>query len=165
MVQDVDETVGRVSDELERLGLTDNTILIFSSDNGPHLGGGHDTELFDSNGILRGHKRDLYEGGIRVPFIARWPGPIEAGSTSDHVSAMWDLMPTFCEIAGTIPPEGIDGISFLPALLIAKDKRNMITSIGNSMNRVANRLSSKVIGRQSRPTSGMRNLSCSNSST
>jgi arylsulfatase A-like enzyme len=117
MVQDVDDTVGRVSAQLERLGLTEQTLLVFSSDNGPHLGGGHDTDYFDSNGILRGHKRDLYEGGLRVPLIARWPGHIQAGSTSDHVSAMWDLMPTFCEAAGTVPPEGLDGISILPTLI------------------------------------------------
>ena len=72
---------------------------------------------FNSTGGLRGFKRYLYEGGIRCPLLVRWPGKVEAGSTSNHISAHWDLFPTFCELAGTNPPEGLDGISFLPTLL------------------------------------------------
>jgi arylsulfatase A-like enzyme len=91
--------------------------VIFVSDNGPHQEGGHKVDFFNSNGILRGHKRDLYEGGIRTPFIAKWPGTIEAGSRSAHVSAFWDYMPTFCELAGIPAPDDTDGISFAPALM------------------------------------------------
>jgi len=72
---------------------------MFTSDNGPHLEGGADPDYFDSNGIYKGYKRDLYEGGIRVPMIAKWPGKISAGSKSDHISAFWDIMPTLTEIA------------------------------------------------------------------
>ena len=91
---------------------------MFSSDNGTtHLEQEVDFEFFHSVGPLRGLKGSLYEGGIRVPLIARWPGKIKPGTTSDHVSAFWDVMPTLCEIAGVDPPEGIDGISFVPTLL------------------------------------------------
>ena len=103
-------------DRLEELGISDNTLIIFSSDNGPTPEGGGDVEFFDSNSIYRGYKRDLYEGGIRMPTLARWPGRIQPGSRSDHVSAFWDLMPTLAELAGTEPPKN-DGLSFLPALL------------------------------------------------
>jgi len=115
-MQYVDDTVGRVMSKLKELGLDENTLVVFSSDNGPYGGGNHNHEFFDSNGTLRGLKRDLYEGGIRVPFIVRWPGKIKPASTSGHISAMWDLYPTFCDIAGTRAPSGIDGISFLPTL-------------------------------------------------
>ena len=81
-------------------------------------------DYFNSNGGLRGHKRDLYEGGIRCPLLVRWPGKVKAGSTSDHISAHWDLFPTFCELAGTEPPRTLDGISFLPALLGKKQKQH-----------------------------------------
>ena len=74
-------------------------------------------DFFDSNGPLKGYKRDLYEGGIRVPLIARWPGKIKAGSISKHISAHWDIFPTFCEVAGQVIPARLDGISFLPTLL------------------------------------------------
>jgi len=116
MVTRMDRDVGRVMDLLKELGLDDNTIVMFSSDNGPHHEGGHDPDFFDSNGPLRGMKRDLYEGGIRVPMIARWPGKIKAGSETNHISAFWDVLPTVCEIAGQPVPENIDGISFLPSL-------------------------------------------------
>ena len=79
--------------------------------------GGADPSFFDGSGPLRGIKRDLYEGGIRVPFIARWPGKIKPGSTSDHVSASWDILPTCAELAGVRAREGIDGLSMLPTLL------------------------------------------------
>ncbi len=117
MVTLLDKQVGDVLAKLEELGLDKNTIVIFSSDNGPHLEGGADPDYFDSNGPLKGYKRDLYEGGIREPMIARWPGKIEAGTKSDHISAFWDVMPTVAELAGIPVPENIDGISFLPALL------------------------------------------------
>ncbi|WP_209404375.1 arylsulfatase [Pseudozobellia sp. WGM2] len=117
MVHILDQQVGEIVSKLEDLGLADNTLIIFTSDNGPHTEGGADPDYFDSNGPLRGTKRDLYEGGIRVPMIAKWPNKVEAGTETDHISAFWDVFPTFSEIAGLQKPEDIDGISFLPTLL------------------------------------------------
>jgi arylsulfatase A-like enzyme len=117
MVTLLDKQVGEVLAKLKELGLDKNTIVMFSSDNGPHLEGGADPDYFESNGPLKGYKRDLYEGGIREPMIVWWPGKIEAGSKTDHVSAFWDVMPTVAELAGIEAPENIDGISFLPTLL------------------------------------------------
>ncbi len=117
MVTLLDKQVGEVLAKLKELGLDKNTIVMFSSDNGPHLEGGADPDYFDSNGKLKGYKRDLYEGGIREPMIAWWPGKIEAGSKTDHVSAFWDVMPTVAELAEIEAPANIDGISFLPTLL------------------------------------------------
>lgn len=117
MVTRMDRTVGHLLDLLDELGIAENTLVMFTSDNGPHQKGGHQPEFFDSNGPLRGVKRDLYEGGIRVPMIARWPGKIAAGATSDHVSAFWDVMPTLGAIADVPVPEDVDGISMLPTLL------------------------------------------------
>jgi arylsulfatase A-like enzyme len=117
MVKRIDLYIGEILRELENLGLTGNTIIMFTSDNGPHHEGGADPDFFNSNGPLRGYKRDLYEGGVRVPFIVSWPGVIKAGSRSDHISAFWDMMPTLAEITGAETPPGIDGISFLPELL------------------------------------------------
>ncbi len=117
MVSHLDEQVGEVFARLKELGLDKNTIVMFSSDNGPHMEGGADPDYFDSNGPLQGYKRDLYEGGIREPMIAWWPGKIEAGTKTDHISAFWDVMPTVAELAGIKAPENIDGISFLPTLL------------------------------------------------
>ncbi len=117
MIEILDEQVGDIMDKVEELGLADNTIIIFTSDNGPHKEGGADPEYFDSNGPLKGFKRDLYEGGIRVPMIAKWPGNIKANSRTNHPSAFWDIFPTFSEIAGLSTPSNIDGISFLPTLL------------------------------------------------
>ncbi len=117
MVQYLDNTVGMINAKLKELGLDENTLVIFTSDNGPHNEGGHSANYFNSNGGLRGYKRDKYEGGIRVPMIAKWPGTIEAGTVADHISAFWDYLPTFCEIANVKPPSDIDGISFLPTLL------------------------------------------------
>jgi len=117
MVTLLDKQVGEVLDKLKELGLDKNTIVIFSSDNGPHQEGGADPDYFDSNGPLKGYKRDLYEGGIREPMIVRWPGKIHAGSKTDLISAFWDVMPTLAELAGIKTPEKIDGISFLPTLL------------------------------------------------
>jgi arylsulfatase A-like enzyme len=85
--------------------------------------GGGDPDYFKSNGGLKGHKRDLYEGGIRIPFIVKWQGKIKPGSVSNHVSAFWDIMPTLAEITGAKPPENIDGISFLPSLLGKKHQK------------------------------------------
>ena len=117
MVKELDDYVGEILQKLKELGLERNTVVFFASDNGPHLEGGADPVYFNSNGGLRGFKRDLYEGGIRTPLLVSWPGHIKAGSVSDHISAFWDIMPTLAEIAGLRPPAGLDGISFLPALL------------------------------------------------
>ncbi|WP_158856497.1 arylsulfatase [Lunatibacter salilacus] len=113
MVSRLDRDVGRVLDLLKELGLEENTLVIFTSDNGPV----YDNGFFNSNGGFRGMKRDLYEGGIRVPFIAKWTDKIEAGSRSDHVSAFWDFLPTVCELAGLQPEAVSTGISYLPTLL------------------------------------------------
>jgi arylsulfatase A-like enzyme len=116
MMVNLDRSVGKVNERLKELGIDRNTIVMFISDNGPHDEGKHNSDFFNSNGIYRGTKRDLYEGGIRSPFIARWPAVIKAGSRSEHVSAGWDILPTVCEIAGVSAPDSIDGISFLPVL-------------------------------------------------
>ncbi len=116
MITLLDDQVGEIVKKVEDLGLADNTIIIFTSDNGPHIEGGAQPDYFKSNGPFKGYKRDLYEGGIRVPFIASWPGIIPAGTTSDHISAFWDMMPTFADITGQTAPTGIDGISMLPTL-------------------------------------------------
>ena len=116
MVHLLDEQVGEIIEKVDESGLTDNTIIIFTSDNGPHKEGGAHPDYFKSNGLFRGYKRDLYEGGIRVPFIASWPGTIPKGATSDLISAFWDMMPTFADIAGQKEPNDIDGISILPTL-------------------------------------------------
>jgi arylsulfatase A len=117
MVTRMDKDIGRILSLLEDLNLADNTLVIFTSDNGPTYAGGADSEFFESAGPLRGLKGSVYEGGIRVPFIARWPGRIEPGSETDHPSAFWDFLPTACEIIGAKPPADIDGISYLPTLL------------------------------------------------
>jgi arylsulfatase A-like enzyme len=117
MVARIDRYVAEVIKKLDELGLSENTLIIFASDNGAHQEGGADPDFFDSNGVFRGHKRDLYEGGIRTPMIAYWPGKIKAGSESDQTFAFWDLLPTFAELAGIKPEKETDGISFLPTLL------------------------------------------------
>ncbi|MEK6480715.1 arylsulfatase [Catalinimonas sp. 4WD22] len=117
MIQRLDNSVGAIVDKVDQLGLSENTLIIFCSDNGPHQEGFHKMEFFNSNGTLRGMKRDLYEGGVRTPFIARWPGHIEANTQSDHLSAFWDFLPTVCELIEAPIPEDIDGISYLPTLL------------------------------------------------
>lgn len=116
MVTLLDAQVGEIIAKLRELGLEEQTLVIFSSDNGPHREGGADPDFFDSNGPFRGYKRDLYEGGVRVPLIAAWPGTIPAGAESDHISAHWDMMPTFLELAGATIPPGLDGISLVPSL-------------------------------------------------
>ncbi|HKK63497.1 MAG TPA: arylsulfatase [Bacteroidales bacterium] len=117
MVTRLDKQVGEVVEKLKEHGLLENTIIMFASDNGIHKEGGINPEDFNSNGIYRGAKRDLYEGGIKSPMIASWQGKIEPGSATDHISAFWDIMPTFAEVAGITAPDNIDGISFLPTLL------------------------------------------------
>ncbi|MGI6455945.1 MAG: arylsulfatase [bacterium] len=117
MITRMDTGIGQLLDLLKELDLDKDTIIFFTSDNGPHSEGGSKAGFFDSNGPLRGIKRDLYDGGIRVPMIVRWTGKIAPGSESDFVWAFWDFLPTAAEIAGAECPEGIDGFSVLPALL------------------------------------------------
>lgn len=123
MVDLLDVQVGEIVAKLKDLGIDDNTIIMFSSDNGPHLEGGADPDYFDSNGPYQGYKRDLYEGGIHVPMIVWWPGKVQAASSSNHVSAFWDFMPTVAEIIGVKTLENIDGISFLPSMLGKEDQK------------------------------------------
>ncbi len=123
MVETMDEDIGELMAKLEALEIADNTLVIFTSDNGPHREGGHDPDFFNSSGGLKGYKRDLYEGGIRVPMIARWPGKIAAGTVTDHISAFHDVLPTMADVIGQPDPEGIDGVSFLPTLLQAGTQR------------------------------------------
>ena len=115
MITYMDRDIGKLFDRLRELGLDDNTIVFFSSDNGPHREGGGDPTFFLSSGLLRGFKRSLHEGGVRVPFIARWPGKIQPGET-DHIAAFWDVMPTMSEIGRAKTPDKINGLSFAPTL-------------------------------------------------
>ncbi len=127
MVTLLDEQVGEIMNKVEALGLSGHTMIIFTSDNGPHLEGGADPEYFDSNGPLKGFKRDLYEGGIRVPMIVKWPGVIAPGSQSDHLSAFWDIFPTVAEMTGSSIPDYVDGVSFLPTLMgDSKNQQNHV---------------------------------------
>ena len=123
MVSRLDNGVQQIIDLLKEMGLYENTMIIFTSDNGTHSEGGHDPEFFNSNGIYRGTKRDLYEGGIRTPFVISYPAGIKPGATTDHISAFWDFMPTVCELTGIKSPENIDGISYLPTLLGKKGQK------------------------------------------
>jgi arylsulfatase A len=116
MVARLDQYVGQVMETLREQGIDQNTLVIFTSDNGPHKEGGNDPDYFNSNGQFRGYKRDLYEGGIRVPMIVSWPGKTKAGSISRHVAAFWDFLPTLAEIAGDSSDIYTDGISFVPEL-------------------------------------------------
>lgn len=120
MITRLDSGVGQIMALLKERGLDNDTLVFFSSDNGPHSEGGHDSNFFDSNGALRGIKRDLYEGGIRVPLIARWPGKIKAGATSAQLCAFWDVLPTMADLVGEPLPNEMDGVSILPALLDGK---------------------------------------------
>ena len=117
MIRDIDNTVGKVLEALEEHGHAKNTLFVFSSDNGPHQEGRHQMEFFDSNGPLRGMKRDLTDGGIRAPTIAHWPGKVAPGTESDHLSGFQDFLPTAAELLGAPLPGTIDGISFLPTIL------------------------------------------------
>ncbi|MEO0446885.1 MAG: arylsulfatase [Verrucomicrobiota bacterium] len=116
MMTKLDDGIGELLDLLEQLNIDEKTLILFTSDNGPHKEGGHDPDFFDSNGPLKGYKRDLDEGGIRVPLLARWPGTIDPGGQSDHLSAHWDMLPTFCDLAGIDPGVETDGISLSPLL-------------------------------------------------
>lgn len=113
----LDNYVGQLMALLERLNIDKETIVFFASDNGAHLEGGHDYRFFNSTGGLLGHKRSLYEGGVRSPIMVRWPGTIKAGVVSDFVWAFWDFMPTAAEIGGGQVPDGIDGVSIVPTLM------------------------------------------------
>jgi arylsulfatase len=117
MITRMDRYVGQITALLKELGLEENTLVIFASDNGPTYSGGSDPGFFVSAGPLHGLKGSVWDGGIRVPFIARWPGKIKPGSESDHVAAFWDFLPTCAELLDVQPPVGIDGISILPTLL------------------------------------------------
>ena len=117
MITLLDDQVGEIVAKVAELGIADNTLIIFTSDNGAHQEGGADPEFFNSSGPFRGYKRDLFEGGVHVPMIAYWPGIIKAGSESNHISAFWDIVPTFTELAGLPAPDNTDGISFLPTIL------------------------------------------------
>ena len=116
MMQIIDEQMGALVATLEELGIVENTIIMFASDNGAHQEGGHKVDFFDSNGITRGAKRAMYDGGIRTPFIVRWDKTIAPSSSSSHLSAFWDILPTFCELVGQPIPESTDGISLQPTL-------------------------------------------------
>ena len=118
MVTRLDVYVGEIIAKLKELGVYDNTIIIFSSDNGPHLEGGADPDFFDSNGPWRGYKRDVYEGGIRVPMIVSWKGHTLSGSQSDFICSFWDVMPTLRSLTGASEEslERMDGVSLLPVL-------------------------------------------------
>jgi arylsulfatase A len=116
MMTKMDDDVGALMALLRKLDIDENTLVMLTSDNGPHHEGGHNPKFWNSNGPFQGNKRSLYDGGIRVPFIARWPGSIQAGSVSDHISAHWDLLPTLCELANAPMPEAIDGISMTATL-------------------------------------------------
>jgi len=123
MITRMDADVGKLLEKLAELGIDEKTVVMFSSDNGPHNEGGHTPALFDPNGPLRGMKRDLYEGGIRVPMIVRWPGRVKPGTVSDHVGYFGDLLATAADLAGVEAPEPNDSISFLPTLLGQADRQ------------------------------------------
>jgi arylsulfatase A-like enzyme len=116
MISRLDSDVGRILARLQEHGLDDRTIVLFTSDNGGHKEGGHDPRFLNDMGPLRGHKRDLYEGGIRVPLIVRWPGRTSAGTESSHVAYFGDFFATAAALAGVSPPSGLDSLSFLPSL-------------------------------------------------
>ncbi len=126
MITRLDADVGKLMHQLQTLGLDEKTLVIFTSDNGPHREGGAKPEFFDSNGPLQGIKRNLTEGGIRVPALARWPGVIQPGD-SHHVWAFWDFLPTVAELVKVEAPQGIDGISFLPTLTGREPQRTHAT--------------------------------------
>ena len=119
----LDSEVGRVMSRLKELGLAENTLVMFSSDNGPHQEGGHQSDFFNSNGDFKGIKRDLTDGGIREPFFAWWPGKVKAGTVSEHVSGFQDVLPTVAELSGAKLTSETDGISFAPTLLGKPDQQ------------------------------------------
>jgi arylsulfatase A-like enzyme len=116
MITRMDADIGHLLDLLDQLKIRDQTLIVFTSDNGPHKEGGVDPKFFNSSGGLRGFKRDLYEGGIRVPLIVCWPGKVKPGQVNEEPWAFWDVLPTMADIARVKPPKDIDGISMLPTL-------------------------------------------------
>jgi len=123
MITRMDAQIGQLLLRLDELGLTEKTFVVFTSDNGPHQEGGNRPDFFDANGPVRGLKRDLTDGGIRVPFIARWPGRIPAGQVSDHVGYFGDVLATCAELAGVPTPRGLDSISLVPTLVGRPEKQ------------------------------------------
>jgi arylsulfatase A-like enzyme len=123
MVTCLDDAVGQVLAKLKVLGLAENTLVLFASDNGAMSEGGWSREYFSSSGPLRGGKRDVYEGGLRTPLIAWWPGRVAPGGVSDHISAFWDFVPTACELAGIPTPADTDGVSYAPTLCGRSEQR------------------------------------------
>jgi len=128
MVSYFDEQVGQIVATLKELGLYENTLILFSSDNGPTFNGGTDSPWFDSAKPFKSErgwgKGNVNEGGIRVPMIAHWPGQISRGTESDHISAFYDVLPTLCDVAGIESPNDTDGISFLPAMLQKENQKS-----------------------------------------
>ena len=122
MISRIDAYVGQIIEKVNELGLSENTIIMFASDNGATTLGGANPDFFKSNADFRGYKRDLYEGGIRAPFLVVWPHKVKPGSVSNHVSTFWDVLPTITEITKSKNPDNIDGISFLPTLLEEKNQ-------------------------------------------
>jgi arylsulfatase A-like enzyme len=123
MISRLDSDVGRLLRELKKDGLEERTVVFFTSDNGPHHEGGHDPKFFDDSGPLRGTKRDLYEGGIRIPLIVRWPGRVPKDTVCDHVAYFGDFFATATEIAGAACPAGLDSVSFVPAMIRRSDQQ------------------------------------------
>ena len=123
MVSHMDTGVGKILALLKELKIDNNTLVIFTSDNGPTYLGGYDRQFFNGAGGLRGHKGNLYEGGLRVPMVVRWPGKIKANTVSDHISSFWDFMATAADLSKAKKPK-TDGISFLPELLGNKQKKH-----------------------------------------
>lgn len=166
MITRLDYYVGEVLKKLKEKGLDENTLVIFSSDNGPHEEGGADPTFFGRDGKLRGLKRQCHEGGIRIPFIARWPGRVPAGEVNDHICAFYDLMPTFCDIAGVKNYEKkyrnkekdvdyFDGISFAPTLLGKKKQKqhDFLYWEFNETNQIAVRMGDwKLIVKKGKPS-------------
>ena len=166
MITRLDYYVGEVLKKLKEKGLDENTLVIFSSDNGPHEEGGADPTFFGRDGKLRGLKRQCHEGGIRIPFIARWPGRVPAGEVNDHICAFYDLMPTFCDIAGIKNYEKkyrnkekevdyFDGISFAPTLLGKKKQKqhDFLYWEFNETNQIAVRMDDwKLIVKKGKPS-------------
>ena len=165
MITRLDYYVGEVLKKLKEKGLDENTLVIFSSDNGPHEEGGADPTFFGRDGKLRGLKRQCHEGGIRIPFIARWPGHVPAGKVNDHICAFYDLMPTFCDVAGIKNYEKkyrnkekevdyFDGISFAPTLLGKKKQKqhDFLYWVFNETNQIAVRMDDwKLIVKKGKP--------------
>ncbi len=122
MITRMDRDIGRIMDLLSKLNIEKNTIVFFTSDNGPCYAGGQNPRFFIANGPLRGLKFELFEGGIRVPLIVKWPGKIPANTMQREPFAFWDFLPTAADLAGVEPPANTDGISFLPLLMNKEQK-------------------------------------------